>query len=485
MNDPRNILQEKFKEQHRYANFGPVIIGMHLKGFRCHSDTVIEINSPIAAFCGLNGTGKSTLLQLAATAYKKPDNRAHQYYMKDFMVVSALDPSPFADDANVEYKLWQEDRTPKKLRISRSAVFKKWRGYKGRRIVRKVFFAGVGLYLPKVERRDFTVRNASRFTVSDTLEVGSQIREWTCKILGKSYENIFSNTVTHIASTGIVISVLTSGVRYSESHMGYGEARSQNLINILETLPNKSLVLIEEPETSLHPSAQFQFGKYLIDVSIRKGHQILLTTHSEFILQALPSASRIYLHKISSGIEAIPGLTAQQAKSLMADGHVKALHILVEDECAKAILSNIIYRFDPTFRRSVGIYAAGSEDTIAKTVRTLRATNLPVVAVRDGDMSAQPSENIFKLPGVNAPEKEMFANSAVTDHVSRKYGINLNDFAAELSGTDHHEWLAILAQHIDQTEQAIIGELADIYSGSVPESEASPLVNLLKESVRR
>lgn len=387
MSDSRNVLQEKFKEQHRYANFGPVIINMHVKGYRCHTDTVIEINSPVTAFCGLNGTGKSTLLQLAATAYKKPNNKAHQYYIKDFMVVSTLDPAPFADDATVEYRFWQEDRSLKRLRISRSATFKKWRGYKGRRIERHVFFAGVGLYLPKVERRDFTVRNANLFTVSDTAEVAGNIREWTCKILGKSYEKIFSNTVKHFASTGTVISVLTSGVKYSEPHMGYGEARSQNLINILETLPNKSLVLIEEPETSLHPSAQFQFGKYLIDVSIRKGHQIILTTHSEFILQALPSASRIFLHNMSSRIDAIPGLTAQQAKSLMADGHVKALHILVEDECAKATLSNLIYRVDPTFRRSVGIYAGGSDETIAKTVKTLRATNLPVVAVRDGDTS--------------------------------------------------------------------------------------------------
>ena len=39
-------------------------------GVRCHTNTLIEVQSPITAFCGLNGTGKSTLLQLAAVAYR-------------------------------------------------------------------------------------------------------------------------------------------------------------------------------------------------------------------------------------------------------------------------------------------------------------------------------------------------------------------------------------------------------------------------------
>lgn len=88
------------------------------------------------------------------------------------------------------------------------------------------------------------------------------------------------------------------------------------------------------------------------------------------------------------------------------------------------------------------------------------------------------------MPGSTAPEKEIFANSSVKEYVNSKYGINLDDFAAEVSGVDHHEWPAILAQHIDQNEQAIIGELADIYARSIPEIEAVSLVSLLKESVR-
>ncbi len=62
MSDLRDVLMSKFSEPNRYANFGSVIMQMHIQGFRCHENTVIDIKCPITAFCGLNGTGKSTIL---------------------------------------------------------------------------------------------------------------------------------------------------------------------------------------------------------------------------------------------------------------------------------------------------------------------------------------------------------------------------------------------------------------------------------------
>jgi hypothetical protein len=190
--------------------------------------------------------------------------------------------------------------------------------------------------------------------------------------------------------------------------MGYGEGRSQYLINQLELLDDKALVLIEEPETSLHQSAQYEFGRYLVDVSIRKGHQIFLTSHSEWILNALPPASIMYLNKGESGIDIIPGLTPIQARSLMTQGHSKALTILVEDNFAKAILGEILRRTDPNFLTTVGIHAVGGADEITKTIRSLQDSGICMAAVLDGDQAQVPKHNIFKLPGTNLPERSIW-----------------------------------------------------------------------------
>jgi hypothetical protein len=267
--------------------------------------------------------------------------------------------------------------------------------------------------------------------------------------------------------------------------MGYGEARSQFLIAAMEALPAKSLVLIEEPEISLHPHAQYEFGHYLVDVSARKGHQILLTTHSEPLLSALSSQSRLYLHVGATGVETVSGLTALQARSLMSRGHDKALHVLVEDVVAKAILTEILRRTDATFLSTIAIYDGGGAKSLAETIRTLAVTGLPVAAVLDGDQQPTPNSNIFKLPSNEAPERDLFANATVQSHMQSTYGLDLADFATGLAGVNHHEWPRRLAQQVSQDEAALVSEMARAYAASIPESDATTLTTLLREVSRR
>ena len=47
-----------------------------------------------------------------------------------------------------------------------------------------------------------------------------------------------------------------------------------------------SLIMIEEPEISLHPEAQVTLAKLFAEV-IAEGKQLIITTHSSFLLQAL------------------------------------------------------------------------------------------------------------------------------------------------------------------------------------------------------
>jgi hypothetical protein len=203
------------------------------------------------------------------------------------------------------------------------------------------------------------------------------------------------------------------------------------------------------------------------------------------LLEALPSQSRVYLNRTTAGIEPIIGLTALQAKSLMTQGFVKALHILVEDACAKAVLSELIRRIDVQFHRSVGIFSVGNADTVARTVRALHTTNLPVAAVLDGDKSGRPSENIFKLPGTQPPEKEIFQNPTVRVYVKSTYDVNLEDFLVSTAGVDHHDWLPRLAEFLNQDGSALVSELARVYVSGLSEPQSSGLVNTLKEAVRR
>ena len=437
MSDLRNDIQNMFAPPNRFSSFGQVLTRLRIIGFRSHVDTIIDISSPITAICGLNGTGKSTILHLAAVAYTGPRN----YHISDFIRTSTLDPNPFTSRASVEYRYSQSPKdkvgdTDQVLTISRSSE-KGWSGYK-RRPTRAVFFAGVGLYLPKIEQRDFIIRYLTKLQIGADTPTTPRTRMWTCKVLGCDYDSMASTEVRHSRQEGEVVTVCRGGTSYSEVHMGFGEGRAQHIITTLEKLPEKSLVLLEEPETSLHVSAQYEFGKYLVDVVKERRHQVFLTTHSENLSAALPSLSLIYLQNTVTGICPIIGLTPMQAKSFMSLGHVKALVVLVEDVCAEAVLQELLRRFNPDFLRTLEIVPAGDAQTIGVTARTLSRTGTRVAAVRDADKGAAPKENIFKLPGTQPPEKELVANTAVKKLLEERHGVNMADFLASVSDKDHH-----------------------------------------------
>ena len=90
-------LNAKFCAAHRYANFGPIIQSLEVHGFRGIEGLLLTLRSPITALSGLNGTGKSTIAQLATCGYRHlPSGSRRRYYVKDFFPVSVADPEPFA-----------------------------------------------------------------------------------------------------------------------------------------------------------------------------------------------------------------------------------------------------------------------------------------------------------------------------------------------------------------------------------------------------
>jgi predicted ATPase len=488
MPDPRDRLQRKFEPEHRFPNFGGLIVRMRVCGFRCHRDTIIDIKSPITAFTGLNGTGKSTLLQLAATAYKDPDAR-QSFTIRDFMVRSVLDHEPYSVLASAQFDYWTEQRRTRLVTLSRNVSDNRWNGYRYRPL-RKVFFAGIGLYLPKIEARDFLVQYARSFRVLGTTDVPEEAKNWTCRILGHSYDALVMNEVGFSSAfpVGKVISAVRRGCAYSETHMGFGEGRAQFMIHSLEALPDKSLVLLEEPETSLHQRAQHELGHYLVDVAIRKGHQILLTTHSEYLLSALPEASRIFLYPGERGIEQLCGITAVQANSLLTDGFDKALTILVEDDCAAAVLAEILDRADRHFRQTVHITWPAGKNEIVTTLRATQRARLRLAAVLDPDAPESQEYRqmfIFKLPGAQPPEREMLAAQAVKDYFQAQYGISIGDFLAANADADHHELFAQLEERTARSQAMLLGEAARIFVLTLPEPEVNTLVQQLKDAANR
>ena len=504
MADPRKQIGERFEKQ-PFQNFGNIIRKMVVRGVRCHTDTVINILNPITAISGLNGTGKSTLLQLAASAYRGEQAlTGRPFSVSDFIVRGALDARPFREDAAIEYTFEttkDEDGkqvSAKNLTISYSSQDQRWEGY-DRRPKRNVFFGGIGMFLPRSERpNDYVFQNAERMKVAETVELAEEVRTWSARILNCGYEKIAKNHLKYRTRQEHVLSTQSNGNDYSESHMGCGEGRVQSMLAQLESLPPQSLILLEEPETALHPDAEYNLGTYLIDLCNRKSHQIFITTHSHMLLRSLPPKSLIYLHRENGKVEAIAGLSSAQASSLMAQGYEKALTILVEDRAAEIVLYEILRHFDNAFARTVGIVIAGSigadgrpkaggKDAIRNTLISLsRATHFNIAAVLDGGELADPKHYIFKLPGDFPPEAALFQCPAVREFLDRNYQeLDMKAIETEFENADCHDYFKRLGRIVGCEEDFLIRESARCYAPQAGATEVKALVDLLKDAASK
>jgi len=67
---------------------------------------------------------------------------------------------------------------------------------------------------------------------------------------------------------------------YSDAFAGSGESSAALLVHNILKAPAKSLILLDEPETSLHPRAQQRMLEFIAHQAVRKSLQVVMATHS-------------------------------------------------------------------------------------------------------------------------------------------------------------------------------------------------------------
>ncbi|MDI6773220.1 MAG: AAA family ATPase, partial [bacterium] len=399
MTDPAMQIRAKFDPRTRYANFGAVIRQMRIMGFRGITDLTIGFDAPICALSGLNGSGKSTVGQLATCAYKKPSTavKYKRYYVKDFFPVSVADPSPFNPDARIEY-FYETNQPDMPQTVTVSRVTTEWSGYK-RQPEKYCFYVGFTLYIPKVERRDLSIYRGSAVELRGQRPIPPEVRAMVARILNQTYDDLLFQGIGHRDKEIELGLAIRAGRQYSENNMGFGEGRVLYMVDLMETAPEQSLFVLEEPETSLHEDAQYRLAKYFMDVCNRRHHQLLVSTHSSVMLDALPSESRKLLWRDEAGVVEFSGISSTRARAILSGGHQRGLTICVEDDFSKLVLTEILRRAEPGLLKAVAIESLGGVDAVRNGIRLLEKLKHKALGVLDGDVQPDPSRGLYALPG--------------------------------------------------------------------------------------
>jgi len=378
-------------------------------------NTRINFEFPLTVFIGQNGCGKSSCLH---ALYGAPKN----YTPYSFWFDTSVDPVEYYDDTKKRHSFWysfkHHDGTFKeviKARIRRNNDPNYWetsrplvwagmqsRGRQDRDqpIEKKVIYIDFRGELSAFDKYFYfgNIKGASSRTkqefirkksiqlkkilsgttpfyytkagkVNKTLRIITENElKWISFILGKNY--LAGKFLEHsfFRNEGYTVIFKTAHAEYSEAFAGSGEVAVVRLVLRILEAEQYSLILLDEPEVSLHPGAQSRLKFFLLEQIKVKKHQIILTSHSPSIVQGLPKeAIKVFYQNPSNGRFLVKeNLTPEEAFYHIEFPLNEKKTIIVEDILAQEILSAVLAKMGDESQNIFNINFNPGGETVLK-----------------------------------------------------------------------------------------------------------------------
>lgn len=231
------------------------------------------------------------------------------------------------------------------------------------------------------------------------------------KIVGRKYGEIRLVKHDFFDCIGWTVVLKNHDLKYSEAYAGSGEFASVMLVRAVMRAPKRSLILLDEPETSLHPGAQLELVRFLCKQSLKKKHQIVFATHSQSIVEFLPDRGRKLLalnpDKNNPHVIKISDSTRLDVAFERLGASYDAKSIIVEDALAAEIIKKALRLKGEDYFKSIKVQVVpGGADTILNRL-------IPVAASLD-------SEYIIFLDGDKKPNTITRSNKITDSDLTRE-----------------------------------------------------------------
>jgi len=429
----------------------------------------VPFRYPITAICGKNGSGKSTVLALAALAHHSPsgwyvqwtntryrssrgaEDRSY-YIFPDFFLYHPNDQIP-----NGVRITWRYHVNGAETSLEFSKSQKQWGKY-SRRPEREVDYAPLSRVLPAQElnavRGAFSVVNPE----AASQKLDDSYRRYFSYIMGETYRD-----AEILKTDRLTFAKCETEISYSGFNMGGGENCVAHLLHLLDRLPPFGLLVVEEIESCLHPEAQVRLAEILVRICWDKRIQVVCSTHSEVFIDALPRQARLLLRKHHDTKSVIEEPSTRFAIYEMTGVTQPELTVYCEDRSAAILIEEAVPYEDRTRLRILDV---GSDATVVRQgVSHLRGQFTGrCLCVLDGDtkdkliatwIKSETNDDtsiapeIEKLPGSGlAPEKWVMEQLCLEDY--------RNEFALQL-GCDRaqaREHVTAMSVELDHHDMA-------------------------------
>lgn len=184
------------------------------------------------------------------------------------------------------------------------------------------------------------------------------------------------------------------GLNYSEAFAGSGESRIILLVNDILKADKHSLILIDEPEISLHPEAIEKFKIFLLQEILKNQHQVIISTHSSNLVRGLPKESIKLLSFNTGKINIIQDVEYSEAFYDIGERIENKNIIFVEDKLSKYIVEYFFTKKMEnrwTDKFAIQIAPGGVDTIITQSIFSAAISNQKnIYFVLDGDRNFFP-----------------------------------------------------------------------------------------------
>lgn len=349
---------------------------------------------------------------------------------------------------------------------------------------RNVFYFSIGRTLPKDATAGYVKigMNANE-EAGRAFELKKESLEAYSYIMGRDYINArFTGTdVDNEKAIGLVKTNEFGEI--SQFHQGSGEDSLLDMFRTFDSIPKQSLLVIDEVENSLHPRAQRRLVQYLLDLARRQKIQVILSTHSSYVLDELPPVARIMLLRLSDQKDILYGISSQFALSSIDEESHPELYVYLEDTESEMLFWEILKNAGDQYAslmKRISTQAAGSSSVINTLEKLAKEKRLPQasMAVIDGDKK-EDYPNCVALPGDLAPERMVFEDFKRInwDHLDDRFGIGAGTLYQILDDVillpDHHDWTTYVGDKTKKGKQTVWSIMVEEWCRQCMDHEAA------------
>ncbi|HEP8172689.1 ATP-dependent nuclease [Pseudomonas aeruginosa] len=175
---------------------------------------------------------------------------------------------------------------------------------------------------------------------------------------------------------------------YSEAFAGSGELSVVRAVIELLECDNNTLVLLDEPETSLHPGAQKRLIKFILDQIIKKKLQVIASTHSPTIIEEMPPKSiKVMEEAITGKMQPVEVTHPQVAFNRLGHNNEDKITVTVEDDLLCALVEIAMIDLDAGEQEAIKLYIppAGASDIFKNLIPNSLHEKRNIFFIVDGD----------------------------------------------------------------------------------------------------